>query len=383
MGILNAAELLAGGFEGALAQRPPVGTFSSIGDSIPAGGYDGSGFPNRISYEGRYRHVAGFAAGGKRSDQILAEQVQLAIASGARICLVEAGTNDIEQSVSEATHRANIISIYAALTGGGVVPINVGLLPRNSNPGFVTARANHELWRQLYCLRNNIPYVCVWPFLANADGTWKTGLNHDTVHPNRLAAKIIGDKASDQMDRLGAQTPFLELIDRPAGVSNVLANAVSFGGPGAALPSGWFGTGLDFSVLAPDANDFGGWLRGTATGAVTLQGFNGTARSLTDLGISIGDKIAVGFRMRWASTSNTAISVRSSLTGISASPDLLILLNEVGASGNDVASIYAYKEFTVTSGTVLGLNFLLTTSGAGYMEVSRPIIYNLTANGLA
>jgi lysophospholipase L1-like esterase len=361
------------------------GGFSIVGDSLPNGGYAGTSFADRIALRsgGRYRTVSTdkFSVGSTRTDQIAA-QIPGAIATGRASCLYAAGTNDIEQGISVATLKANLRSAWETLRGADVEPIDVGMFPRNSSPGLALARANHEIWRQYYCGKNGIQHVNPWPLLAAADGTYVTGRNFDTVHPNAAGADIVADACIAQMDKPWQQTPILELIDRAAASSVILPNAVSFGGPGSALPSGYGVSGSSgtptYSVLAPDTNDFGGWLRTAfAAAAASDTGWAGTAQALTSLGMNIGDRLLVACRLRFS----TGVKPTITLTGANFvnNRDSPIYQEQDGGS---LESYYIAFETVISSGTVLGIKATATSIGAGYFEICRPLIYNLTANGL-
>lgn len=382
---LNVAEIAAAGGVGA-ALLTGRGGFSIVGDSLPNGGYAGSSFADRIAFRsaGRYRtNLNGdkFSVAGKRTDEI-ASQLPGAIATGRPTCVYAGGTNDIEQGVSAATLRANLISAWSTLRTSGVEPLDVGMFPRNSSAALATARADHEIWRQYYCGKNGVQHVTPWTALANPDGTYKSGYNVDTIHPSAQGADAVADLCIAQLDRPWQRLPILELIDRSAGVGVILANAVSFGGVASALPANYFTSGSSgtptYSVTAADANDFGGWLRTTFAGAAGADtGWQGTARYLADLGMAVGDRILLAMRLRWsAGVKPTVTLTGATFTGSANSP---IYQEQDGGSGE---SYYVAYETTISGGTNLGLKVVAQSSGSGYFEVNRPLIYNLTANGL-
>lgn len=366
-------------------QRRLGALYSVIGDSLAAGGYAGSSFAARVAMRsGEYRRVDSFAVGGKRSDEVLSQQIPSALLSSGRMCIITAGTNDIEQGIAPSVLRANMASIWDELIDAGIEPVDVGMMPRNASAALALNRANHELWVQQYCAKNGIVHINPWPLLANPDGTWRSGYFYDNVHPNAFSADITASDVAEQLDAPWKCQPFLELIDRAAGAAVVMANAVGFGGVGSALPAGYFavGTGATFSVEAADAEGFGNWLRATYAGSVTDSGFSGTDRTISGVGISVGDRIAVGVRVRWASTSASSIAPTIELTGITATPSTSLIFQEGGKGANLVNDLIVYREFTVTGGTTIGFRVKANTGGAGYVEINRPIIYNLTTNGL-
>jgi len=354
-----------------------------IGDSVTEGYYDGSPWPNRYSWlNGGYVISANYADGGKTSTQILAEQVPLALASGASHCFTQFGTNDISQSVPMTTTRANAVSIWSALRAGGIEPIHVGLQPVDNTGNYSKACA-FNLWAKLYCRLNNILYVDIMPLLsAGGSGTYKTGLGYDTVHPSSVGMKVIASQASEQTLQSYALTPLLaEADDRFfSATPNTIAlngNAISF--TGGTPPTGYtqVGSGGVLSVEPPDADGFGSWLRATLT-ADTGFGFNCTAQSLSSLGWAVGDTIGIGYRVRWVDSAQ-ALTLSANTTG--GSTQLFAMFNEQGgtSTGDDM---YVYTEGAIPAGTT-NISFQWTGTGTGYFEVNRPIIINLTQLGLA
>ena len=110
--------------------------FFTIGDSIEAGGFNGSSYSDRIAQQsdGAYRQRVSYAAGGKRLDQMLTEQVPLAIASGLRRGIGGGSTNDQAQNATDAEIRARLIALLNALRRAGIDYTDCGPLPQ-SNPG--------------------------------------------------------------------------------------------------------------------------------------------------------------------------------------------------------------------------------------------------------
>lgn len=385
MGVINAAELTAAG--GAVR---PVSSIVAIGDSILAGGYDGSSFYKRTGWlGGDVRLLGNFAVAGKRSDEVLATQVAQAIATGASHCLVQVGTNDISQSIAETTLRTNLIAIWTTLRQAGIEPIDVALLP-NSNAGSAAKAAGDNLWRKLYCRANGIRHVDAWPLLANSDGTgaYASGFAFDSIHPNSVAQKVIAGAVKGLFPF--SAPPVLALVDDGTFSSmpntrSAVENAVSFTDTNAdgvpnnfnAVPGGGGGT---WSIQAVDSGGFGKWAR-CAISAGTAVGTNITAQSLVSLGWSIGDRLAVGFRIRVADVTQ-ALLISANFTGISAAAgsDVSVMFSEqMGTNTGD--DLFVYHECVIGGGTVLGFQWVGT--GTGYFEINRPILVNLTKLGLA
>lgn len=362
------------------------------GDSFVAGaGAQGSSAALRAIFDGRYRilNERRFAVGGKIVSQMIAEQIPGLIASGARWAIADGGINDIAQGVSETDLRANLISMWGLLRAANIAPFDLGMPPSNTGNviGGVDERilyANHEFWRQQYCWRNGISHIHYWPLIAQANGNFAAGMNVDTRHPSVAAEDLMAGELVRVLDDPARLAPFRELLDRAAGSGNVFPNAVSFGGVGSALPSGYATTGAagpTFSVVAGDAGTFGNWLSADFAGAVGSQaGFKGTQRTLAQLGWSVGDRIAFGCELRFTSAT---VSPRVSLQGgdvTFAAP--LAVQDEVG-SVNPMTSRDVYWEGVITGGTNFNVGVTGIATGAGSMQIRRPVLYNLTKNGLA
>lgn len=89
--------------------RTSDGNLSVIGDNISTFIAGGSIVQRAANRSGRYRvnpsHM--LRVGGTRTDQILVT-VPTAVATGARRCVVNGGTNDIAQGIPIATARTNL-----------------------------------------------------------------------------------------------------------------------------------------------------------------------------------------------------------------------------------------------------------------------------------
>ena len=353
-------------------------SIAACGDSVIAGSVPGGSVyrqsARRIGLF--YKTVGVFAVAGNRTDQI-SSQIPIASAAGANICVINGGINDIVQSVAEATLRTNLIANWSGCRLAGIEPIDVGLPPTNTS-GNVARYVSNEVWRSLYCYKYNIRHVDLWTPLATSTGAFRAGLNADAIHLNSAGALAAEPALSGLVgSRTSRSYPLLAMTDTGSHAGTFVNNAISFSG--GATPTGWFtsGTGGTLSVQTADANDLGAWLRCTCVAAVSA-GFTPTAVTLASLGWSIGDKIAVGFKIRWADTAQ-ALAVSCYLGGVSGVAPYQPLFAETGGAAGD--AIYSYTEVTFTGGTVI--NLMWFASGTGYFEINRPTVVNLTQLGLA
>jgi hypothetical protein len=315
-----------------------------------------------------------FAVSGKRTDEI-ASQIPSAYTAGATMVAIDGGVNDIVQSVAEATLRTNLIANWATIRSYGMEPIDIGLPPTNT-AGNVPRYIANEVWRKLYCLKNRIRHADIYSVLAQATGAYKTGYFTDAIHYNSVGAiAAAAPLLSAIQTNVNRDKPLLAMTDTASDAGTWISNAVSFAG--GATPTGWFstGTGGTLSVNTADANDLGSWFRCTCA-AAAAGGMTATAVTLASLGWAIGDKLAVGFRVRWTDASQ-ALAISSYVTGVTV--DVQPMFSETG--GATGSSQYVYKECTITAGTVI--NFSVFATGTGFFEINRPIVVNLTKLGLA
>jgi lysophospholipase L1-like esterase len=372
---------------GAAAGATAIQSLVTIGDSVTEGGYDGSPWPPRlIQRAGEFRFLGNFADSGKRLDEILTEQVPLAIASGASHCAIQGGTNDIAQGATEVQMRDRAAAIFTALRAGGVEPISVSLQPVTNVTPAVKAAA-HNIWLKRYCALNRITHTDIYPLLsAGGNGGYASNYGYDTLHPSSTGQRVIADAVRGGLIKPFALTPILSLVDDRAFASwaptAVIANSISFTDTNAdGIPDNWnsAGTGGSYSVQNVDSGGYGKWFR-CAVSAGTGVGFNPTAQTLASLGWDVGDKLLAAYRLRWVDSSQ-ALTMTARFTGVSAAAgsDVNAMLNE--QAGTDTGDDrYIQHEFTIGSGTTIGYQW--TANGTGYFEVNRPQIFNLTKLGL-
>lgn len=158
-----------------------------------------------------------FGVSGDRLDQILA-RVPNVMASGAEICFVLGGTNDLVQGTAFATMQANMLSILSQLLAAGVQPIVIPILPRDvGSGGFTSAmlrvqgRFNNWL-RELGYGRSDVLLAAGLPThkypiivdptqyiqnAADANGNTLANMLIDGLHPATTGAYWVGKAISD------------------------------------------------------------------------------------------------------------------------------------------------------------------------------------------
>lgn len=351
---------------------------AAAGDSLIAGAVNG-GSPyyqavRRASLP--YRDAGNFAVAGTRTDQI-ASQIPSAAAAGGSVLCMNGGVNDIAQSIAEGTLRANLIANWSAARALQMEPVSIGMPPTNT-AGNVPRYVASEVWRKLYCRKNNIRHVDIWSVLATSAGAYQSGLFSDAIHYNSVGAIAAAARLASVLDSPTGRFPaLLAMTDTGSDAGGFIQNAISFTDTNAdGVPDSWFasGAGGTYTVQPADAGDFGKWARCSLT-AGTNVGMTATAVTLASLGWSVGDRIAVAFRIRWTDASQ-ALSVSCNTTGITTSSTQNLFQETGGATGN---SLTVYNEQVISGGTTINLAFF--ASGTGFFEINRPVIVNLTLLG--
>jgi len=381
----QAAHVQQGVFPGVLTARMramALSTTGAEGDSLVVGAAaEASPYAQWILRKGlRVADVGNLAVGGTRTDQIAARLPTL-LALNPGTVFLGGGVNDILQSVAVATLKSRVVENINTALAAGVDVIDLGLPPTNTSAN-VPAYVKHELWRRVWCAKNGIKHLNAWEKLATAAGAYKSGTNisADPTHYNTYGASLLVDDL-DALWRspVAPPSPLLAMTDTAADAGTFIGNAVSFTDTDTnGIPNSWFssGSGGTYSIQPADSGGFGNWARCAMTGGVSV-GMNPTAVTLASLGWNVGDKLAVGVRIRTSDTSQ-ALSVSAYVTGITVSGSQPLFDYKGGETGSDIT---VYRELIIAAGTTI--NFSIFGSGTGYFEINRPIVVNLTQMGLA
>lgn len=352
---------------------------SAAGDSLIQGAVGGGSPYSQAVYSGTFVDVGNYSVAGTRTDQI-ATQIPQAVNANAGVLVIGGGVNDIVQSVAEPTLRANVIRNIQTAQSYGIQVIDFGLPPTNT-AGNVPRYVQHEQWRRLWCYKNDVPHADIWPLLATPAGAYIAGLNSDAIHYNSVGAIAARPALLNLIQNSNVRTPqLLAMTNTASDHQSFIGNAVSFTDSNAdGLADNWnaFGSGGTYAITAATGSEVGNWQRCTMS-AGTNVGFIGTAVTLASLGWNVGDRLALGFNMRWSDTSQ-ALAVSAYFTGVTTAGGAQPLFNvRGGATG---ASAYVYGEAVIASGTAINVQFF--ASGTGWFEVNRPMMVNLTQLGLA
>jgi lysophospholipase L1-like esterase len=307
------------------AQPKPVGnTVVLLGDSITKQGTSNAGANdpddgtysysfNNIGYFGwlqtlmghRFRLLRNAGVSGERTDQILLRVDSGVHAYNPAWCIVLAGTNDIIQSVPEATLKTNLGAIYDALLAKGVRVVACTIPANNTATTTAQKQAMHGAngFIRDY-VRSHPGMVLVDWHAATADpstGLPATSTSVDGTHPSCYGAWRLATVMSNALTPL--VPPSLSMLGSNSDPYNLLTNG-RFQGSGGSLSAGMTGvlaaswntqwlTTAGTAVLSqvPRTDGIlGSWQQIQLTGAGTFAMYQ-QANPLSVWGLSPGDKV--------------------------------------------------------------------------------------------
>lgn len=202
---------------------------------------------------GRLRYIDNYAVGGKRLDHVLAEQVPSAVASGAKIWMMEAGYNDVNQGRTLAQMIDSWEGIYSACIAAGAVLFQGTSLPGDNFVGSAIKQATLTGYNNyLLAAAATRPGLYVGDGSAvvvdQATGGWIDGLqiapgnDHCNVPGAWQVATAIYPLADSIFPRrpatVASVVPYEAISKNPYGLGtggNSLGNVTG----GANVPAGW------------------------------------------------------------------------------------------------------------------------------------------------
>jgi lysophospholipase L1-like esterase len=240
-------------------------TWACIGDSIstrgiPAlngtGGYDEyrstwQGWAN-LNLGQRLGTPTIFAVSGKQAFEVLSEQLPQVLAMNPKPawCHVLVGTNDLNNGRTDVQIIADLTAIYTGLISAGIRPIAGTILPRTGLTGTkIDYHHKVNAWLRRYCPTKGIVLIDYFTPLTNVDGTPKTGVHVDGLHPTVYGAGLMGTAFAKSM------SPLLPVLDRlPASNAEspkacLVSNPLMAGTAGVKYDAGGTGTMADSWTL--------------------------------------------------------------------------------------------------------------------------------------
>lgn len=241
-------------FPGAAGVTPGVGAPNTVwiaGDSLMANAYvvTGSNFVNRGSegwftwldaYLGAPFNVLGSSAvGGKTTADFLSTQLSVVVASGARMCALSIGINDINVSLlSGAQTAANVITCVQALMAAGITPIWSTLFPQTYDSVVTPKVAKcNDLLKQFAAANKCGIFIDLFPSrvdttapVATPNPSRGSGYSYDNpayLHPNNLGAMLTGIYGAVQGSNQIPTRNYMQVSNEDVNInsgSNLLAN---------------------------------------------------------------------------------------------------------------------------------------------------------------
>jgi lysophospholipase L1-like esterase len=328
----------------------------------------------------RMRFVRNAGVSGDTTALMLARIQADVIAFAPSWCFVLGGTNDIGTSVAQATIRANLTSIYAALQAANIQPILCTLTPRAASAGVVELdRIN--AWIRWYAQTHGYPLCDLEAVTMDpATGGWLAGYSGDNLHPNQTGATAMVNKVLADIVPIFPQiTPF-RFRAASAGASMLLNPNMQGVSPSA---NSWFPVNMTIgatgSVVADAANVFGNWQRAV----VTTTGTRYWTQNAQP-GWSIGDRLIFSGKITTSGNIAGGLQVTARIlfiggTGSLASPNQIVPIYQLV---NDVNNWIWYQEAIIPpSTTAVECDLLEEVGTNGTVNFGEVTLINMTQQG--
>lgn len=327
------------------------GDAAVCGDSITARGeFNGSIKPlswhqwAALNMNSKFWIKGFFATGGATVADIYRVHIPQVIASGATICVLMAGRNDIIQGVDiENSTIPTLKKAFADLLKAGVLPVVCTMSAQNNDDSNRVREHQLNNWLRAFSRTERLPFVDLHSVTVDpATGNWKSGYNEDVSHPTETGAKVMGRALSDALNAWIAPV-YPKMVNEQITIgltNNMLDNSLflTLNGTGNA-PTGWTAVTAGTTTINTDAAVTGNvWhiVSGKYTRAVTL---------------TPGDKLGFGFKIKCGEASGQQVECYIANGDVSS----ITYLTGMRTWNRSVDNFsYFYHEFTVPAGVTLG-----------------------------
>jgi len=352
-----------------------------LGDSITqaswqnSSGTQGSSFPlyAQMISGGRVLTARNAGVSGERSDQMLARFDTDVTPYAPNAVMLTAGRNDINQGVTLATFKVNVLAIMAKIRAIGAIPI-IGLIPPTNTTAQHGDTIKFNTWLKYYAASNGIAVVDFYSlFVDPANGNYLAAYYTDGTHPSHSGYLAMGQLVSDKLSPLLPTWGPQLAVDNGDGAQLYGTNAVLLTDTNAdGVPDGWFAyggsTGYAHALVADSAVP-GKMMQITQTANVSLR-----AMQRTFTGFTVGDKIALAGRITTDGGVRTQVKLTFTGSGTTA---------QAADFTNAVTRGVFYYEFVVPAGTTGVLVDLIANAGTGVVSWGQLTPVNLTALGIS
>lgn len=290
---------------------------TAVGNSIVAG----SGINSKAPFlqqmppksAGRLKFLANHAVGGKKSAEIITEQLPLVSATTKLLPFME-GVNDAGNSspVSVAQHIANYDTICKWALERSIVPLCIETPPSSYVLTSKTLMEKYALAERIYCEDKGVPFVAPWGKYTDVDGTWADAVVGDGVHPTIAAHNYASSEVLSQFE---SRRPAVLIPRSDTDQAGVIQTNALLSLDTAGVPTSWTVGGVTSSNMSAATLPVRGrWSNHVCTGIAA--GTNNVLRSLGNpltYG-AVGDILRIVGWFRFAPSSNMSLACRLQIT---------------------------------------------------------------------
>jgi lysophospholipase L1-like esterase len=214
----NAAVTTANAANSKIRVWPKNTSIAFLGDSIMRDGLNNTADETRNANRGftfwvpfltsqRYSspQALNFGISGQTSTQIAA-RVSDVVASGAGVCVVCAGTNDITGGLTTAQTQSNLAAIYDALAAAQILVIALPILPRTllTEPQYSFPQKINDWIQQQGAVRPGFRYIYPFTFSDPYSLSFspRPDWTYDGLHPKAIGAFAIATPIAEYLNTL-------------------------------------------------------------------------------------------------------------------------------------------------------------------------------------
>lgn len=362
---------------------------AALGDSITQGNAQvGTGLIGSSAWfvqscmrsQGRMRYVRNAGISGNNTAQMLARIDADVLAFEPDWCFVLGGTNDIGQSVAQATIRTTLLTIYRRLVAENITPILCTLTPRSDT--VPTAELDIlNAWIRWIAQTHGYPLCDFEAVTMNPlTGGFRSGYSTDGLHPSQTGVTAMAGKVmADILPLFPQATPYTTRTNLTTGASiltlgNFLTDANTDG-----VADGWTGintsTNATPSLVAEDGHVFGRWQKLVVTTTGT-KFFDRDVLTGSQYWV-VGDRLAFTGKVTTSGAIAGTLSISARMTFQGAGTNIFPVYQLI----NDVADWVWYQEVVIPASTTSITIDLLVNSGTGTVQWGEVAVVNMTKQG--
>ncbi len=359
---------------GWVAENAPYGEIGVVlGDSITANNMSASTY---AFFKSGVALAKNAGVAGETSSQILARFDTDVAPHNPTIVHIQAGTNDIEDGIADATVISNILEMAAKIRSIGARPIVSIPPPQNGAPLSAQSRFNELLVATLSA--NGIPFALSWlDAIDPLTGGFKSGAATDNQHPAWDYVKLAGDRISAAIGSLHRwPTPLMNQAGNGIIANPLMLNDTNADG----VPDGWIGSGASTRSISTPSGFFGKAIKQFAS-AVDISSLN---LVYGDFNISgDGHKVLFTAHAKFTTDGTAKASIYiEPYIGAAGQGRVYPIQNISGGFETQFHRLITLPVGTTKIRVALEMGKQSGATQTGTLEVGEIQIYNLTALGL-